>query len=145
MRFDPPLIVALTGVLALFLGQITNHRGQKKKAEQESAANELQEREQQWEERGEIIKDLRVEVNRVNDARRREQHEGDAQLAREQMRHETEMKRVHRECVESRGHLRDALMTMVNVVNSEVARTAAQEVLDEDVGHDSSHPKEIEP
>lgn len=91
-----PLIVALTGLLAAIAGIVTARRGRRDSQQQQAAANVVAMRvqnatEQQtaFEQRGEIIADLRVELDRLQGLLERARDERDqhrAERDRERLR-----------------------------------------------------------
>lgn len=136
MNLDPAsLIVALTGGFTAVGAIITSRRGDKSKAAQQAAADQLAGRDQQWSERGEVIKDLRDELDRANTARERDRLDADKRAAAVTHRYHEDIVRMRRECSEHRDQLAETLRTVLDIVHDEIARAAAQAALDDDSEH----------
>lgn len=67
---ETAIIVALIGLVGTLLALMFNRRGSREAAEQAQRANELKEREADWQRRGDIIKDLTAEIDRLRAAKR---------------------------------------------------------------------------
>lgn len=134
------LIVAFTGLLGLASAWVTNRRGERSKARQQSAADELAARAQKSEEYRLLIGVLREEVERGNTAREADRTRHAAELHRRDDAHTAELRRTRNDCSDARARLASQLAALLDVVRDEVAREAARTVLARDTHH--QHPEE---
>lgn len=124
------LIVALTGLIGLFLAHRLGILGQKKDAQQQTAATKLQERIASFDELESLNSHLREEINRLRDLLNEAETRGDVRLAAQARRCSARLEETF-----------TALATLQSVVLSEIARADAHDAIAEGRRHvDEDHP-----
>lgn len=102
---DSAVIVALIGLLGILSGHIVSRLGKRAENQQKALADRAADEHQRFEERGELIADLRIEVDRAR--AHRDDAEQDLRLSEDENR-----------------RLRSDLAALAAIVRDEVAREA---------------------
>lgn len=110
------LLVAITGVLGLFLAHRLGILGQKKDAQQQAAATKLQERIASFDELESLNSHLHAEISRLRDLLNEAETRGDVRLAAQARRCSARLEETF-----------TALATLQSVVLSEMAHAAAED------------------
>lgn len=118
------LIVAATGILGLLLAHRLGILGQKKDAQQQTAATKLQERIASFDELESLNTHLRDEINRLRDLLSEAETRGDVRLAAQARRCSARLEETF-----------TALATLQSVVLSEIARSEAHDSIAEGRRH----------
>lgn len=118
------LIVAGTGLLGLFLAHYLGLIGQRKDAQQQTAATKLQERIASFDELESLNTHLREEINRLRDLLNEAETRGDVRLAAQARRCSARLEETF-----------TALATLQSVVLSEIARADTNDVIAEGRRH----------